>query len=101
MRPFIYQPVSTMKTAVQAGAYAPAADASGAVHFLAGGTTLLDLMKLDVTRPGKVVDINALATGPAGRIKADEQGLRLCEGRHCGRRHRPSIKWDRTGRGVH
>jgi xanthine dehydrogenase YagS FAD-binding subunit len=77
VRPFIYQPVSTMKTAVQAGAYAPAADASGAVHFLAGGTTLLDLMKLDVTRPGKVVDINALATGPAGRIKADEQGLRL------------------------
>ena len=28
--------------------------------FLAGGTTLLDLMKLDVMRPREVVDINGL-----------------------------------------
>jgi len=30
------------------------------VRFLAGGTTLVDLMKLDVERPAEVVDINAL-----------------------------------------
>lgn len=30
------------------------------VRFLAGGTTLIDLMKLDVERPGVVVDINHL-----------------------------------------
>ena len=30
------------------------------VRFLAGGTTLIDLMKLDVERPAEVVDINAL-----------------------------------------
>jgi len=29
--------------------------------FLAGGTTLLDLMKLDVMRPERVIDINGLA----------------------------------------
>ncbi len=30
------------------------------VRFLAGGTTLIDLMKLDVERPAEVIDINAL-----------------------------------------
>jgi xanthine dehydrogenase YagS FAD-binding subunit len=33
-----------------------------AVQPLAGGTTLIDLMKLDVMRPGVVVDINPLAS---------------------------------------
>ena len=42
-------------------------------QYLAGGTTLLDLMKLDVMRPGHVVDINALAQfGDAGSITAAE-----------------------------
>jgi xanthine dehydrogenase YagS FAD-binding subunit len=35
-------------------------DARGDVKFLAGGTTLVDLMKLDVERPAGVIDINAL-----------------------------------------
>jgi xanthine dehydrogenase YagS FAD-binding subunit len=30
-------------------------------RFLAGGTTLLDLMKLEVERPERIIDINALA----------------------------------------
>jgi xanthine dehydrogenase YagS FAD-binding subunit len=30
------------------------------VRFLAGGTTLIDLMKLDVERPAEIIDINAL-----------------------------------------
>jgi xanthine dehydrogenase YagS FAD-binding subunit len=47
-------------------------------QYLAGGTTLLDLMKLDVMRPGHVVDINALAQfGDAGSITAAGRGLRL------------------------
>ena len=29
--------------------------------FVAGGTTLVDLMKLDVERPARVIDINLLA----------------------------------------
>ena len=30
------------------------------VQFLAGGTTILDLMKLDVMRPERLVDINQI-----------------------------------------
>jgi len=32
-------------------------------RFLAGGTTLIDLMKLHVERPGTIIDINALPLG--------------------------------------
>jgi len=45
-------------------------------QFLAGGTTLLDLMKLDVMRPKAVIDINPLAS-QFGRIESDKQGLHL------------------------
>jgi xanthine dehydrogenase YagS FAD-binding subunit len=45
-------------------------------QFLAGGTTLIDLMKLDVMRPNRVIDINALSRRHA-EIRADEAGLRL------------------------
>jgi xanthine dehydrogenase YagS FAD-binding subunit len=45
-------------------------------QYLAGGTTLLDLMKLDVMRPAVLVDINAL--DPAGtRIERRADGLYL------------------------
>lgn len=48
------------------------------VQFLAGGTTLLDLMKLGVMAPGTVIDINRLRSGPAGQISATlDGGLRL------------------------
>jgi xanthine dehydrogenase YagS FAD-binding subunit len=39
---------------------AAAIDAAARAKFLAGGTTLLDLMKLDVERPPALVDINPL-----------------------------------------
>src|SRR5229473_7554319 len=37
-----------------------AAGAKSGTRFVAGGTTLLDLMKLNVERPGQVIDINRL-----------------------------------------
>lgn len=77
MRPFIYARVSTTSAAVQAEPREHAAPLPSAVHFLAGGTTLLDLMKLDVMRPTKVVDINALEAGHMGHIEANGKGLRL------------------------
>jgi xanthine dehydrogenase iron-sulfur cluster and FAD-binding subunit A len=52
-------------------------DNGGPVQFLAGGTTLVDLMKLDVMRPAHLVDINALAASELGRIEAEPKGLRL------------------------
>ena len=42
--------------------------------YLAGGTTLVDLMKLDVMAPQHVVDINNL---PMLGVRADRQGLRI------------------------
>ena len=65
MRPFIYQRATD--TASAANALAASATTNNhppteaRAQPLAGGTTLLDLMKLDVMRPAIVVDINPLA----------------------------------------
>ena len=50
------------------------AGATGGARFLAGGTNLVDLMKEDVERPRRVVDIGRL---PLSRIEPIEGGLRL------------------------
>ena len=45
---------------------------------IAGGTTLIDLMKLDVMRPSHVIDINALSTDRSlAAIEVSANGLRL------------------------
>jgi xanthine dehydrogenase YagS FAD-binding subunit len=65
MRAFSYQRAGDAADAVKAGGI-----------FLAGGTTLLDLMKLDVMRPAQLVDINDLSR-EFGAIDYGPQGLRL------------------------
>src|SRR5258705_11583320 len=50
---------------------------NSAAQYLAGGTTLLDLMKLGVMRPKRVIDITDLERTPAGHIEFDTDGLRL------------------------
>src|SRR5207253_7939116 len=78
MRPFALEIVSTTRAAVQAGANVRAnPPLQSPVQFLAGGTTLIDLMKLDVMRPEHVVDINALQNSELGRIELSSAGLRL------------------------
>jgi xanthine dehydrogenase YagS FAD-binding subunit len=71
VRPFEYRLASSRSDAVRLGA-APQPAAS----FLAGGTTLVDLMKLDVMRPGLLIDVNGLAD-ELGAISAGSDGLRL------------------------
>ena len=65
MRPFAYQRATDASAAI-AALTAAATDnnplTESAVQPLAGGTTLIDLMKLDVMRPSIVVDINPLAS---------------------------------------
>jgi xanthine dehydrogenase YagS FAD-binding subunit len=64
MRPFVYQRANDASSAVQALAAAGADNdtlTEAAIQPLAGGTTLIDLMKLDVIRPRTLVDINPLA----------------------------------------
>lgn len=77
MRPFRYERVNTASAAVEGAAPDRALPPQGDRCFLAGGTTLVDLMKLDVVRPATVIDINALEAGPLGRIEASRGSIRL------------------------
>jgi xanthine dehydrogenase YagS FAD-binding subunit len=72
MRPFIFDSVDTPWKAIEA---AQNGGTDGIGHFLAGGTTLIDLMKLDVMRPERLIDINALGSSDFGRIVVGEGGL--------------------------
>ena len=79
MRPFTYQTATTTKEAVKAtGPVTQGSHIGAPTQYLAGGTTLLDLMKLDVMNPSHLVDINPLATDPdASRIVVGDKGLRI------------------------
>lgn len=68
MRPFSYTRPPSVEAAVAAGGVPGAA-------FLGGGTTLVDLMKLDVVAPASLVDVVRLPGG--GEIQETPQGLRL------------------------
>ncbi|MCJ2143924.1 FAD binding domain-containing protein [Methylobacterium sp. E-066] len=60
---------------VRAGTVAEAVQAYGAgARFIAGGTNLIDLMKYEVEKPGRLIDITRL---PLDGIEAHESGLRL------------------------
>jgi xanthine dehydrogenase YagS FAD-binding subunit len=78
MRPFAYQRAVDPSTAIEAlaGADDRMPPTMASIQALAGGTTLIDLMKLDVMRPGAVLDINPLAQG-WGDITLDGGNLRL------------------------
>src|SRR6267143_4340152 len=75
MRPFVFERAGSPAAAVLAAA--GQAEGDEEVQFLAGGTTLIDLIKLDVMRPEMVIDINALERTALGRIEADANRLRL------------------------
>ncbi|MEE8630047.1 MULTISPECIES: FAD binding domain-containing protein [Methylobacterium] len=68
MNRFEYTRAGTVQEAVQALAADPAA------RFIAGGTNLVDLMKYNVERPGRIVDITRL---PLDEIVQHDGGLRL------------------------
>lgn len=65
---------SDLRAAIAAGAASPTAQQGADVRFVAGGTTLVDLMKLGVERPARVVDVNrlplaAITPTPAGGLR--------------------------------
>jgi len=69
MNPFTYERVTTAAAAASAAARQPGA------KFIAGGTNLLDLMKLRIEAPVHLVDVNAL---PLDKIEpVDGGGLRI------------------------
>src|ERR1043165_2536606 len=68
MQPFRYLPVAAETDAVAA------AHADAEAAYLAGGTSLLDLMKLDVLTPRQLIDVNAL---PLAQIDLRPDGIRI------------------------
>jgi xanthine dehydrogenase YagS FAD-binding subunit len=79
MRPFAYTRADDIATALRAAAPDAAqtvAPTSAATQFVAGGTLILDLMKLDTMRPEQLVDINGLER-TLGAIEKSPSGLRL------------------------
>jgi len=60
MQSFEFVRAQDASAAVAASARSTTAQQGASVRFVAGGTTLLDLMKLNVERPLQVVDINRL-----------------------------------------
>jgi xanthine dehydrogenase YagS FAD-binding subunit len=69
MKPFTYERAASPAEAAAAAARRPGAS------FIAGGTNLLDLMKLQIETPAHLIDVNGLALD---RIEATpEGGLRI------------------------
>ncbi|WPE22690.1 xanthine dehydrogenase family protein subunit M [Shinella zoogloeoides] len=69
MRPFTYERASSVEAAAKAAA------SNADTRFIAGGTNLLDLMKLEIETPAHLIDVNGLALDT---IEATaEGGLRI------------------------
>ena len=85
MKPFDYARATDVDGAVRSGAVP-------ATRFVAGGTTLIDLMKLEVETPAQVVDLNPLRAGDSSVAAVAERpdgGLRLG-----GLAHMSDVGWD-------
>src|SRR4051812_44965836 len=68
MHPFQYVRVE------EPGAAAEKAAGEARAAFVAGGTGLIDLMKLHVETPSLLVDVNRL---PLGKIEVTDRGVRI------------------------
>ena len=73
---------TAVRTAVQASAQstpqaAPQSSGGASVQYLAGGTNLVDLMKLDVLRPAQLIDITRLKEPRLRAIEITPQGLTI------------------------
>src|SRR3979490_2605744 len=71
MKTFEFLRPNDPAAAVATAAQAKTAQQGAGVRFVAGGTTLIDLMKLNVETPARVLDINRL---PLDKIEATPDG---------------------------
>jgi xanthine dehydrogenase YagS FAD-binding subunit len=76
MRPFTFERADTLAQASRLGGGSGQGETNARVQFLAGGTTLIDLMKLDVLRPERVIDLEPLRH-VADSIDVSSNGLHL------------------------
>jgi xanthine dehydrogenase YagS FAD-binding subunit len=93
MHPFEFSRPADPAAAVKAASQAKTAQHGADVRFLAGGTTLLDLMKLNVETPARVLDVNRL---PLDKIEATaDGGLRIgATVRNSALAHHPAVQRD-------
>src|SRR3954470_11243432 len=93
MHPFEFVRPADAAAAVATAARAKTAQQGADVRFLAGGTTLVDLMKLNVETPGRGLDINAL---PLDKIEAAaDGGLKIgANVRNSALAHHPTVQRD-------
>lgn len=75
MNEFEFHRATTLTQAVRSGAQSGTAQMGADVRFVAGGTNLVDLMKLHVEGPKQVVDINGLPLDKIERLP--NGGLRV------------------------
>src|SRR5258707_8844494 len=71
MKTFALTRASDSGQAIAHGANATPAQQGAEIRFIAGGTTLIDLMKLNVEQPNKLIDINRL---PLDKIESLPDG---------------------------
>ena len=76
MQPFVYQRADDQITAVRLTAGPRKAPTAAPAQFLAGGTSLYDLMKLEVQNPDTVVDVNGLESRFSA-VRSGPKGLTL------------------------
>jgi xanthine dehydrogenase YagS FAD-binding subunit len=85
VKTFSFSRAATVEDALRAS--------NGGAKFVAGGTTLIDLMKLDVEMPRKVVDINRLPLAAISRTA--DGGLRIgALARNSDVAHHPDVAGD-------
>jgi xanthine dehydrogenase YagS FAD-binding subunit len=77
MRPFSYEAPTDLATAVARASVSANSHATSPIQYKGGGTTLIDLMKLDVMRPEVLVDITGLRDEAMHRIDRSAGQLRI------------------------
>jgi xanthine dehydrogenase YagS FAD-binding subunit len=76
MRPLVFERAVDLSQASRLGESTGRGETDAQVQFLAGGTTLIDLMKLDVLTPARVVDLGPMRPSGNG-IEVTPDGMRL------------------------
>jgi len=76
MRPFTFERAGDLAQACRMGSATGQGQTDSPTQFLAGGTTLIDLMKLDVLHPRTVIDLGSLS-GSRQLVSLGPEGLTL------------------------
>lgn len=77
MRPFSFSRPGTIDDAVALAAGGDAPPPLAAAQFIAGGTNMLDYMKLGVMQPERLIDLNGIGDSDLRQIRRTGEGLRL------------------------